>query len=453
MTAASTVHRLNTLVSAIVSRAKLASQAGKTFDGKRDLYEQLGYKRSISFSDYQERYDRGDIASRVVDAYPLATWRNAPKVTANTRHPSFDRAWERLLERLPIFHYLERLDRISGIGQYGVLMVGVRGGRPLDQPINSVNGPDGVIYLSVYSEGNAEISKLDSDASSPRFGRPEQYSISLGSTVVSGEIQLLTKPVHFTRVLHVAENLNEDEIFGTPRMRRVWNRLDDLDKVVGGASEAVWKTVDRGIQFDIDKDLELDPDDEADFADEIEEYMHGMKRYLRTRGITANVLGSTVPDPKGPFDVLVSMISAGTGIPQRILTGSERGQLASSQDERNFHSRVKERQINYAQSKILLPFVERMVSIGALPEPRGGLKVEWPDLTVLTAKDMADVAARISQAIDKVSSQTKKGQTMVITPREFRRLYLKDLPEEVPASNPDINTPDTGGPSATSSNG
>ena len=60
-------------------------------------------------------------------------------------------------------------------------------------------------------------------------------------------------------------------------MEPVWNYLDDLDKIMGGSSEAVWRTVDRGIQFDIDKDADLTSEDEDDFEDEIDEYIHGLQ--------------------------------------------------------------------------------------------------------------------------------------------------------------------------------
>ena len=64
--------------SMLQSRANLAARVGLTFDGQRDLYKYLGYKRNLDYADFYARYKRGGIASRIVDAYPQATWRQQP---------------------------------------------------------------------------------------------------------------------------------------------------------------------------------------------------------------------------------------------------------------------------------------------------------------------------------------------------------------------------------------
>jgi hypothetical protein len=331
-----------------------------------------------------------------------------------------------MAKRLKLYHYFERIDRIAGIGRYGVLLIGVKGAAPLDQPMPKLTGPDDVLFVAPYSEGNAKILQLDVDPTSSRYGLPLIYEIALtrdiNSTMIGPSITKNVK-VHYTRVIHVADGLIEDDMYGIPRMQRVWNYLDDLDKVVGGGSEAVWRTVDRGIQFDVDKEMELSEDDEEDFSQAIEDYMHGLKRYIKTRGIKANVLGSDVPDPTGAIQAVMSLIAGTSGIPQRMLLGSEAGQLASGQDERNFNARVKERQTSYAEDVILSSFADRMMVYGALPKSK--YKVKWPDVSTLTEKERADVAARFAQAITNVAKQTQGGET-VMTGAEFKAKFIDD---------------------------
>lgn len=424
-----------TLAGNLFQRAKLAVQAGITFEGARDLYDKLGYKKFLVFSDYWGRYERGGIAARVVDAYPQATWRNAPaiiEVGVSAADSEFVNKFNALEKKLKLFHYLERADRLSGIGAYGILVIGVSKSGGLENPLMELRETEEVIYLSTYTEINAKINGLISDPQNPLFGQPESYQISLFSnTTVSAETSLPTvnKDIHHSRVIHLAEGLDEDEVFGRPRMRRVWNYLDDLDKIAGGTAEAVWLTADRGIQFDIDKDAVLDDQDKEDMADEIDEYMHGMKRFLRTQGIKANVLGSDVPDPRGAFLVTTSLIAGTVSIPQRVLFGSERGQMAGNQDERNFNSHVIERQTSYAEPKILRPLIDKLISIKALPNPKRGYRVKWPDPSTMTAKELSDVAARNAQAIRNIATQTKEGQ-LVVSAGEFRETFL-GLPREI----------------------
>ncbi len=423
--------RLTSLISTIVSRSDLANRAGLTFEGKRDLYKELGYLRVLDYVEYNERYQRGGIASRIVDAFPMATWRNPPIVTVKGQE-EFEKIWNELALRLKLFHYLERVDRLAGIGRYAVLFLGVSGAKAPETSIQKVKGPENVLFLSTFSEINACVRELEKEPTNSRFGLPSAYDVKfLGG--VSVDKRELNKVVHASRVIHVADGVLEDDIFGSPRLKKVWNYLDDLEKVIGGASEAVWRTVDRGIQFDLDKDLELTTEDEEDFSDEIEEYFLGFKRYIKTKGITTKVLGSDVPNPSGPVESIIGLISGTTGIPQRILMGSERGELSSGQDERNFNSRVRERQLSYAEPVILRPLLDRFISIGALPEPTDSISIKWPDLAVITDKELADIAARAGQAIANVSAQGKNGM-IVVPARLFAERWLGIDPDDFDAA-------------------
>jgi hypothetical protein len=53
----------------------------------------------------------------------------------------------------------------------------------------------------------------------------------------------------------------------------------------------------------------------------------------------------------------MALISAGTGIPQRVLMGSEQGKLAAKQDRANWDNRVTDRQTDFAGPLVLRPFV------------------------------------------------------------------------------------------------
>ena len=76
--------------SALVSRSLLGALAGKTYGGDRDLYKQLGYKRFLDYDDFLQRYERGGIARRIVDASPATTWRAPPSLSGGVR---FQKAW------------------------------------------------------------------------------------------------------------------------------------------------------------------------------------------------------------------------------------------------------------------------------------------------------------------------------------------------------------------------
>ena len=401
------------------NRADLANRMGLTFEGQRDLYKYLGYKRTLEYTDFYARYKRGGIASRIVDAYPQATWRQQPilldpEAQLHDERGKFVKSFDVMATRLNLYHYFERADKLAGIGQYSVVMIGVKGSGKLDTSLPKISSFEDVIYITPYGQENAEVKEYEGNPSSERFGLPTMYDVTLSK-------KMPKQQVHYSRLLHISEGLLEDEIYGRPRMEPVWNYLDDLDKIMGGSSEAVWRTVDRGIQFDIDKDADLTSEDEDDFEDEIDEYIHGLKRYIKTRGVTATPLGAETASIKDNFDATVALVGGTLGIPTRILLGSERGQLASASDERNFSSRVKERQRSYAEPTMIRAFTNRLKSVGV---PIEDYKVSWPDVSTLTDKEKSDVAARIAQAIRSVSSQTP--ENMVMAPEDFRKRFIDD---------------------------
>ena len=411
--------KLSTL-SALLSRASLASRLGKQFDGNRDLYTVLGYDLNPDFKDYYARYKRQDIASRVVDAAPQATWRRRPIVYEdNTKKPTtkFEKQWQKLVKRLKVFHYIERIDRLSGIGQYGIILIGVRGKKGIDlsTPLNvGLNDESDISYISVYSQGSAEIHSYVEDPSDPQFGKPEFYKIDMtGNQLNNVDTKREDILVHYTRVIHIAEGLEEDDVLGTPRLECVYNRLNDLEKVVGGAAEMFWQGAYRGLHIDIDPEFQqgsLSEPELASLSDEIDEYINGLRRFIRTQGVTVNTLKAQIADPSAPFNVIMDLISGASKIPKRILFGSERGELASSQDEINWNSRIRERQEQFAEPMILRALIDKLISLGALPKPKGDdYKVEWPSLFELNDLNKAQAIWTWARAAEKLAAAVAVG--------------------------------------------
>ena len=113
------------------------------------------------------------------------------------------------------------------------------------------------------------------------------------------------------------------------------------------------------------------------------------------------------------------MIAATTGIPKRKLTGSERGELASSQDAQAWTDEIETRQTNYAWPNILLPCINRLIWAGVLPEPKGLISCEWPSLLESDKVQEADAADKAASALQKTGIQPD--------PADFVTTYLSRL--------------------------
>lgn len=377
--------------------------------GRRDLYNVFGYTANVTYDMRFLKYLRQDVAARIVDAPALALWTNPPTITSNSE--PWNTLWDDLIARYNLYSAIERADKLAGIGRYSLLLIGYNDGMPLDQPVNTrslTQKKEKILYIQPYSERTAQIESYNLDSRSDEFMKPLMYRINPMDEYVIGfdRKAVIRNPssgtphnqsfgVHASRIVHVAENILENGIFGSPRMERVYNILDDLLKVTGGSAETFWLVANRGLHIDIDKDMEIDKQDAEDLKAEIDEYENQLRRVIRTRGTKINSLGSDTPDPTGVFKVLISMLSGATGIPNRILIGAEAGQLASEQDRANWADRIDERRASWGNPHVLFPVIKKLTRAGYLPsEESTEITVDWPNAFKMSPLENAQTSAQ-----------------------------------------------------------
>lgn len=414
------------LMSALNVRAGIAARLGKSYSDDRDLYTALGYPETPSFTDYQAKYYRQDIAGAIVDLPVRESWRKPPTLSeGQEEETAFEKAWVKLVKDRKLFHYFSRIDRIASLGTYGVLFLGFD---DQGEQNTEVTRARQLLYLMPYTQANATMATYEIDTKNERYGRPVEYDItrkSLGTGKAAG----LSSKVHWSRVLHVAEDCLEDDVEGQPRLRPIFNRLYDLAKLAGGSAEMFWRGAFPGYGFKLDEGHSLGDQDLSDLQDELEEYMHGLKRYIRLRGMSVEALAMQVADPSSHIEVQIDLICASRRIPKRILLGSERGELASTQDKVAWAAVIEARQKEHCEPMILRPLVDRLITLGVLPSPKEDYTVEWPDLLAPGDKEKAEVGKIRSESIKNYANAP--GADMIVPPEMFYKKVLDLTDEEI----------------------
>lgn len=401
----------------LLSRYQFARGIGATFGGKRDMYQILGYETVLTVEQYRERYERGGIAGSIVDVVPDATWRGEGELVEDEdpgTETEFEKLWNAFSKRLGLWPTFCRVDKLSRLSTYAVLLLGAADGN-LSQPLPKGDGsPDKILFIDPYCGAggwrlsgtrpsrqrlrtatmdlgaDVTIAEWEEDVRNPRFGQPKTYRLKRPE-VASRD---LNQDIHWSRVIHIADGTLDDQVFGAPALARPWNLLDDLDKVVGGGAEAFWNRANRGLQLDIDKEVKsLSEPEKQELKDQVEAYVHQMSRILRTRGVTVKELGSNVANFAQPGDFIVTLIAGTCRIPKRILTGSEMGELASTQDRENFRDLILGRQTGYAGPSIVRRLADRLIEFNYLPTPKQ-YDVRWAHTQVLTELERADGATK-----------------------------------------------------------
>lgn len=410
-------------------RGSLRDQlAFSSYDGKRNLYSALGYVQDPGYEHFRARYDRSDTATALVDRLPKKAWAT-PTIedTAETDETTdFEAAVESFLggdvTREDPIAVMERVSRFERVGQYALLFLGVADAAVEDgdhtdlaKPVAEASlgaGPDAgpeapladINYLTPYDEGRIAIDEQEivTDPSSMQYGRPEFYDVDLG------DVRGPTK-IHHSRVIHVVGDVFDDELRSPSVLLQSLNRIDDIEKILGGSAEAYWRSAYQGLVATPPESAGAGAmggslaDKGEKLHDQIEQYVHNMQRVIFSSA-DVETLDTTVSPPTEHVESQYRAISAGHNIPQSILMGNETGERATEQDLRILHERAGDYRTGFCASRVLRPTLDRLLQWGVFPPPEGeGYRVEWPELGEPTEQERAEIMKTKAAALKAAS--------------------------------------------------
>ncbi len=417
----------------IVSRANLAFAMGKQYGGDRDVYQALGYDLDLTYSKYLARYARQAMARAVINRPIAATWRGGVTLMEADKpeDTALEKEWIELSEKFALISKFTRVDRLTILGHFGILLLGLSDISDEAELQNPVTGSNlKLLYVKPLGEGSTKVKSVEEDPTDERYGQPLLYQVDVKNldTFQVDVQRTQTLLIHHSRVIHITGELLESEIYGAPVLQSVYNNLMDLDKVVGGSAEMYWRGARPGMQGKIDEDFAMTPKMEADLQAQIDEFEHNLRRMLINEGITFEQFAAQISDPTAATDVQIQMISAVTGIPKRILTGTERGELASTQDTEAFHALIVARRQEYAEPRIVRPFIDRCIEYKILPALSAEkYMVQWEDPSALGVKEKAEVALTRAKALKEYGTA---GIGQDVVPADAFALFFLGLEED-----------------------
>lgn len=417
------------VLSALVSRMMLAQELGAQYNGERRLYEALGYKTHPSFQDYWAHYDRQDIAAAVIDRPVDGSWSGGVTVQESEEEQDtpMEADFKAIRDQLKLEKVFQRLDKLAGLGRYGILLLGLSDcntNADFAMPVQSSNLS--LNYVKPLGEDAAQIERFDGNVQSPRFGLPETYQVTFYHPA---EEQTKQVSVHADRIIHVCDGNLQSEYEGKPRLHGILNRLYDLEKVAGGSAEMFWRGARPGYQGKVDPEYHLSEQAKERFKEQLDEYEHDLRRFFVNEGVNLEALQQQIGDPSPQVQVALDLICAEKRIPKRVLLGSERGELASTQDRSEWLERLQERRSEFIQPAILEPFLQAGVQFGFIrpPQKAGAYSWIWNDLFSQDDKTKAEIGNTRSQAL---SAYAKQPGAQEVVPQEQFLLHFLGLGED-----------------------
>jgi hypothetical protein len=263
-----------------------------------------------------------------------------------------------------------------------------------------------LIYVRVFPEALVQIMRYEQNMASPRFGQPTMYRITLNDPMQNQTgvgLPLSTIEVHYSRVIHAADlgaNAGSSEIFAPPRMRPVLNNLIDLQKIYGACGEGYWKNAFATLAAETHPQLggDVTLDVEA-MREQMKKWRDSLDRVLAATGVTWRTISPQLIDPNSYVQNHLTAICIKLGCPLRVFMGSEQGVLAASQDSYSWGLRVQERRKNYLTPRLIVPLIDRLITVGVLPAPQESYMVNWNDEQKLTPQEQASIGGAITGAM------------------------------------------------------
>jgi hypothetical protein len=251
------------------------------------------------------------------------------------------------------------------------------GGGPTDPEARGA--PSGAVtlrFVRVLGEAVCQVARVEGNFTSPRFGLPVSYYVNFNDPalgpypITSGAMtgSAYTREVHWTRIVHVCEG-GTSPTYAPPRLEPVLNEILTAQKSRWASGEGYWLTCFSYLFFQTQPGAADLPVNKASVKDMMENLFGGLQRHGVLEGLEPAPVSPSVQDPNPFFDLCVKVICIKLGVPQRIFMGSERGELASSQDDAAWNDRLRSRQQSFITTRIVVPVIDRLIAVGVLPEP------------------------------------------------------------------------------------
>ena len=429
-------------------RQAMAVALGASGYGDRYIYSTFDWPKDPDAEDFYALYRRNPFAAPIVDRPATTSWRDPPIINdEGDEETEFQKAVEKANRAHDLWGYAERVDRLAGIGRFGLLVfvtADVEDSDDLAEPLPDAasipgDGLDKVTQIKVFSEvsvDDMEMGGID-DADDGRWGLPISYDVDFETDDESGDDES-TFTVHHSRTVAVpATRLLDDDFFGQSRLEPCVNALRDIEKVMGSVAELAFRGADKGLAINFDPEKVNTSEEGMEMVnEELSDWHHGIQPFLKLVGADSiQTLGGEIADPSAVIDKNLSAIAANTGIPKRVFEGDPAGALAAAEeDTQAFHGSIQERREVYNAVHIARPILQWFIGVGAIPDSAGDhIDIEWEPLRVLSEQEETDIGATKAEWLSPAITVAEAREMFGMTPQpdwmsdDVAKSYLSEM--------------------------
>lgn len=407
----------------------LASLFNGTSNTKRQrLYQEFGYPVELTFEDFYRAYTRNAIAGASVSRMVDGCWEDLPEIYEGdqtkdaTKQTPWDKRINKLMKRC--WKQIKGTDRRNLVGRYAALLIQVKDSNPWSAPVDktivSRMAEKALVKLIPAWEAQIEPIEWDSDPDSETFGDVKMYSfteLSVGNNQDARPGRIIN--VHPDRVILLAEGSEDGSITsGRSMLEDGFNKLLDIEKVSGGASEGFLKNASRQLNYSFSEKTNFAALAKALGVPE-SQLSEGLDMQVRRlndstdsasfmQAGTAEVLSVVAADPEPTWRTALSEWCATVPIPMKELVGMQTGERASTEDSKSW-AKTRMSRRNGILTEFITDIITRFWTLGIVTAPKGDeITVGWSDLLapsraekIANMSAMADVGVKTANAFGR----------------------------------------------------
>ncbi len=333
-------------------------------------------------------YRRNGTAKAIVNIPPNITWMDDPEIEASE---SFLKDWEFLKEERDLISRLKGLDKRQRVGIYAGLLIEIKDGKQLNEPVDSVSSVEQIVSFKPVYEAQLTVSELNED------GSPAMYNFNSAAFGNRDNKASRSATVHPDRIVISAEDADDGSIHGVPALEACFNSLMDLVKIGGASGEGYYQNTRQAPIIKAGKDAKIPIDDTAlkIWEEDLTSYLNDWRKFWISDGLDLEFPDINLSDPKEHRQTAINDCSAASEIPNTMLNGTQTGVLAGIKDFTFFLMGQNSRRKRFG-TKTVKDVLKRLIKYKALPNEK--FKVTWNDLLTLSDLEKAELAVKMSTA-------------------------------------------------------
>lgn len=400
-------------------------------DSKRPMaWKAYGWKETLGFNDYYRLWERGSLAFGAIGRINTKCWEDEPEVIEGTekqgeRPPTqWEAAFKALAKSVKLWENLKEADLRRTVGKYSAIILQIADGKPWDQPVRGRAARRLVKVIPAWQGQLKPLNYGTDETDSETYGLPTMYQfregdVSLGGDAPVANLANRNLTIHPDRVIILG-----DIAHGVPLLRAPYNDFVNLEKISGGSGESFLKNAARQLNINFDKSVNLidiatahgvKKEKLKELYDGVTEGLNqGIDQTVITQAANVTPLVSTVPDPQQHFNVSLMSAAAALMIPVMVWIGSQTGERASSEDQKDWNKTMQGRRTQVLSSDIET-VVAHLARIGLI-KPVAESAVIWSDLSEATLAEKLDNALKMGQT----NAQFMATGEVPFTPQEAR---------------------------------